>query len=53
MLWPISHGYAEDTAKISAMDSLAGWVIAQHRKVLPLAVLLTVGCGYLMLLKPR
>ncbi len=49
MLWPISHGYAENTAKISTMDRLAGWVIAQHRKILPLAVLLTVGCGYLML----
>ncbi len=48
MLWPISHGFAEDANKPTAMDLLAGWVIRQHRKILPVAVLLTLGCGYLV-----
>jgi hypothetical protein len=48
MLWPISHGFAENSDKPTSMDLLAGWVISQHRKILPMAFLLTLGCGYLV-----
>lgn len=48
MMFPISHGYAEPSDKVTQMDRLADWVIRHHKAILPLTALLTLVAGWLM-----